>query len=130
MPRSYKLWKQYLDIRREKLKGLNAAKQQDQYNDVVSLYERSLVLLHKVNNKIKKKKNVNMFAQMPRIWLDYLSLSTTLPIITKTRRAFDEALRALPVTQHNRIWELYLQFAKAASGQTAITIYKRYLKVW
>ncbi|KAG0743208.1 hypothetical protein G6F23_006203 [Rhizopus arrhizus] len=113
LPRSYKLWKQYLDIRREKLKGLNAAKQQDQYNDVVSLYERSLVLLHK----------------MPRIWLDYLSLLTTLPIITKTRRAFDEALRALPVTQHNRIWELYLQFAKAASGQTAITIYKRYLKL-
>ncbi|EIE82685.1 hypothetical protein RO3G_07390 [Rhizopus delemar RA 99-880] len=113
LPRSYKLWKQYLDIRREKLKGLNAVKQQDQYNDVVSLYERSLVLLHK----------------MPRIWLDYLSLLTTLPIITKTRRAFDEALRALPVTQHNRIWELYLQFAKAASGQTAITIYKRYLKL-
>lgn len=66
---------------------------------------------------------------MPRIWLDYLTLLTTLPIVTKTRRAFDEALRALPVTQHSRIWELYLQFAKAASGPTAMTIYKRYLKV-
>ncbi|CAO3664420.1 unnamed protein product [Rhizopus stolonifer] len=66
---------------------------------------------------------------MPRIWLDYLTLLTTLPIVTKTRRAFDEALRALPVTQHSRIWELYLQFAKAASGPTAMTIYKRYLKL-
>ncbi|KAI9281887.1 hypothetical protein BY458DRAFT_486749 [Sporodiniella umbellata] len=113
LPRSYKLWKQYLDLQRERLKGLNAVHEQDLYNQVISLYERSLVLLHK----------------MPRIWLDYLSLLTTLPVITKTRRAFDEALRALPVTQHSRIWELYLQFAKAASGITAITIYKRYLKL-
>lgn len=66
---------------------------------------------------------------MPRIWLDYLSLLTTLPVITKTRRAFDGALRALPVTQHGRIWDLYLQFAKAAGGETAIRIYRRYLKV-
>lgn len=66
---------------------------------------------------------------MPRIWLDYLSLLTTMPVITKTRRSFDNALRALPVTQHARIWDLYLQFAKAASGETAICIYRRYLKV-
>lgn len=66
---------------------------------------------------------------MPRIWLDYLSLLTTMPVITRTRRAFDEALRALPVTQHSRIWELYLKFAKAAGGETAVAIYKRYIKV-
>lgn len=66
---------------------------------------------------------------MPRIWLDYLSLLTTLPLITKTRRAFDSALRALPVTQHDRIWDLYLKFAKAAGGETAIRIQRRYLKV-
>ncbi|CAO3666369.1 unnamed protein product [Rhizopus microsporus] len=66
---------------------------------------------------------------MPRIWLDYLSLLTTMPVITRTRRAFDEALRALPVTQHSRIWELYLKFAKAAGGETAVAIYKRYIKL-
>lgn len=50
-------------------------------------------------------------------------------MITKTRRSFDDALRALPVTQHGRIWDLYLQFAKAAGGETAIRINRRYLKV-
>ncbi|KAI8338847.1 putative Pre-mRNA-splicing factor syf1 [Blakeslea trispora] len=112
LPGSYKLWKQYLDFRRDKLKGLNAARHRQQYHSVVALYERALVLLNK----------------MPRIWLDYLSLLTTMPVITKTRRSFDNALRALPVTQHARIWDLYLQFAKAASGETAICIYRRYLK--
>lgn len=66
---------------------------------------------------------------MPRIWLDYLSLLTSLPYITATRRAFDGALRSLPVTQHPRIWSLYLEFAEAAGGETAIRIYRRYLKV-
>ncbi|OBZ84251.1 Pre-mRNA-splicing factor syf1 [Choanephora cucurbitarum] len=112
LPGSYKLWKQYLDFRRDKLKGLNAARHRQQYNAVIALYERALVLLNK----------------MPRIWLDYLSLLTTMPVITKTRRSFDNALRALPVTQHTRIWDLYLQFAKAASGETALCIYRRYLK--
>lgn len=102
-----------MDLRRDKLKGLNAVRHKALYNHVIALYERALVLLNK----------------MPRIWLDYLSLLTTLPIITKTRRAFDSALRALPVTQHGRIWDLYLQFAKAAGGETAIRIYRRYLKV-
>lgn len=92
---------------------MNAVRHKTQYNHVIALYERALVLLNK----------------MPRIWLDYLSLLTTLPVITKTRRAFDGALRALPVTQHGRIWDLYLQFAKAAGGETAIRIYRRYLKV-
>ncbi|KAI7898122.1 uncharacterized protein BX663DRAFT_525797 [Cokeromyces recurvatus] len=113
LPGSYKLWKQYLDIRRDRLKGLNAVRHQQLYQNVIVLYERALVLLNK----------------MPRIWLDYLSLLTTLPMITRTRRAFDNALRALPVSQHKRVWELYLQFAKAAGGETSIHIQRRYLKL-
>ena len=49
--------------------------------------------------------------------------------ITRTRRAFDDALRALPLTQHDRIWKLYLNFAKSASGNTAIRIWKRYMQI-
>ena len=30
--------------------------------------------------------------------------------MTRTRRAFDRALAALPVTQHDRIWPLFLRF--------------------
>ncbi len=49
--------------------------------------------------------------------------------ITRTRRGFDDALRALPLTQHDRIWKLYLNFAKSASGLTAIRVWKRYMQV-
>jgi len=66
---------------------------------------------------------------MPRIWIDYLEHLTASPKITKTRRAFDKALRALPITQHIRIWGLYLAWAKKIGGETALKVYKRYLKV-
>ena len=29
-------------------------------------------------------------------------------LVTRTRRAFDRALCALPITQHERIWQIYL----------------------
>lgn len=66
---------------------------------------------------------------MPRIWIDYLEHLIATPRITKTRRTFDRALRALPITQHIRIWGLYLTWAKKIGGETALKIYKRYLKV-
>jgi pre-mRNA-splicing factor SYF1 len=66
---------------------------------------------------------------MPRIWIDYLQHLTGTPRITKIRRVFDKALRALPITQHIRIWHLYLAWAKKIGGETALKVYKRYLKV-
>ena len=112
-PRSYKLWRMYLDFRIKHLKGKNAAKYAAQYAKVNALFERALVLLHK----------------MPRIWEMYLSFLMKQPIVTTTRRAFDRALRSLPITQHNRIWALYRPFASSASGETAIKIWRRYMQV-
>lgn len=66
---------------------------------------------------------------MPRIWIDYLQHLIATPRITKIRRVFDKALRALPITQHIRIWHLYLAWAKKIGGETALKVYKRYLKV-
>lgn len=66
---------------------------------------------------------------MPRIWLDYLALLSSQHEHTKTRRAFDRALCALPVTQHDRVWELYLSYAKACPvAETAVRIHRRYLQ--
>jgi len=48
--------------------------------------------------------------KMPRIWLEYLEFLVSQGFITRTRRAFDRALMALPVTQHDRGWVLYLKF--------------------
>ncbi|KAG9529879.1 TPR-like protein, partial [Aureobasidium melanogenum] len=66
---------------------------------------------------------------MPRIWEMYLSFLCKQPRITQTRRTFDRALRALPITQHNRIWALYRPFATSASGETAIKVWRRYMQI-
>lgn len=67
---------------------------------------------------------------MPRIWIDYVQFLMDQGKITRTRRTFDRSLRALPITQHNRIWPLYLRFARMYDLQeTAVRIYRRHLKV-
>lgn len=67
---------------------------------------------------------------MPRIWLDYCQFIVSQCKITRSRRTFDRALRALPITQHSRIWPLYLKFARNLPlPETAIRVYRRYLKV-
>ena len=46
--------------------------------------------------------------QMPRIWIEYCTLLVDQRFVTRARRAFDRAICALPITQHDRIWQLYL----------------------
>jgi len=84
-----------------------------EFQKVNALFERALILLNK----------------MPRIWEMYLSFLLLQPLVTQTRRTFDRALRALPVTQHNRIWRLYKGFARSASGPTAVKIWARYMQI-
>jgi len=131
LPRSYKLWKmviapdssdwaaawltrkQYLRFRVKHLAKLNAAVFASEYRKVNALFERALILLNK----------------MPRIWEMYLKFLMQQPLVTLTRRTFDRALRALPITQHNRIWALYRPFANSAEGETAVKIWRRYMQV-
>lgn len=113
LPRSYKLWKMYLELRTDHLKKKNPAKFAPHFLKVNALFERALVLLNK----------------MPKIWEMYLTFLMQQPLVTTTRRTFDRALRALPITQHNRIWALYRPFANSASGETAVKIWRRYMQI-
>jgi pre-mRNA-splicing factor SYF1 len=113
LPRSYKLWKLYLELRVSHLAGKNPSKHQKEFQKVNALFERALVLLNK----------------MPVIWEMYLSFLCQQPLITFTRRTFDRALRALPITQHNRIWMLYRPFAHSAGGDTAVKVWRRYIQL-
>ncbi|KAK3379888.1 hypothetical protein B0T24DRAFT_613368 [Lasiosphaeria ovina] len=113
LPRSYKLWKMYLRFRTKHVAKLNAAIWAAEYRKVNALFERALILLNK----------------MPRIWEMYLKFLMQQPLVTLTRRTFDRALRALPITQHNRIWALFRPFANSAEGDTAVRIYRRYMQV-
>jgi len=113
LPRSYKLWKMYLELRIKHLRTKNPAVHSAEYAKVNALFERALILLNK----------------MPKIWEMYLQFLMKQPIITPTRRTFDRALRALPITQHNRMWALYRPFANSASGDTAIKVWRRYMQI-
>ncbi|EMC91534.1 hypothetical protein BAUCODRAFT_295647 [Baudoinia panamericana UAMH 10762] len=113
LPRSYKLWKLYLELRTKHLKGKSPSNHRVEFQKVNALFERALVLLNK----------------MPRIWEMYLEFLCQQPLVTFTRRTFDRALRSLPLTQHNRIWALYRPFANSAGGETAVRIWRRYMQI-
>lgn len=112
LPGSYKLWNHYLKYRRAQLKGKCIT--DPEYDTTNSTYERCLVFMHK----------------MPRIWLDYCQLLVDQQKITRTRRVFDRALRALPITQHHRVWPLYIKFVTAHNiPETGVCVYRRYMKL-
>uniref|UniRef100_A0A8D2J3B4 Pre-mRNA-splicing factor SYF1 n=1 Tax=Varanus komodoensis TaxID=61221 RepID=A0A8D2J3B4_VARKO len=109
---SYKLWYNYLKQRRKQVKSKCVT--DPSYEEVNNCHERALVFMHK----------------MPRIWLDYCQFLMDQCRITRTRRTFDRALRALPITQHHRIWPLYLRFVRLYPlPETAVRVYRRYLKL-
>ncbi|CAM6119372.1 unnamed protein product [Calypogeia fissa] len=112
LPGSYKLWYRYL---REKLEGVRGlAVSHPAYENVNNTFERALVTMHK----------------MPRIWILYLQTLTEQRYLTRARRTFDRALCSLPVTQHDRIWELYVKFVgqPGIPIETSLRVYRRYLK--
>ncbi|KAG1714240.1 Pre-mRNA-splicing factor SYF1 [Nymphon striatum] len=113
LPGSYKLWYNYLKLRRKQVKGLCIT--DPAYEDVNNAFERSLVFMHK----------------MPRLWIDYCQFLMDQKLIVQTRHVFDKSLRALPITQHHRIWPLYLKFVKSHPiPETAVRVFRRYLKLY
>lgn len=111
LPGSYKLWWMYLKDRMECVKPLCIV--DPEYELVNNAFKRSLVFLHK----------------MPRIWLTYIEFLMRQKKVTRARRALDGALRALPITQHTRVWELYVRFIKdgLVPMETALCSFRRYL---
>jgi pre-mRNA-splicing factor SYF1 len=102
----------YLKLRKKQVRGRSV--QDEELEDVNNAFERALVFMNK----------------MPRIWIEYLSFLSSQCKITRIRQTFDHALRALPVTQHNRIWPLYLEFLnKYDIPETGVRVYRRYLKL-
>mmetsp|Transcript_112671 Transcript_112671/g.283248 ORF Transcript_112671/g.283248 Transcript_112671/m.283248 type:complete len:977 (+) Transcript_112671:106-3036(+) len=111
LPGSYKLWRLYLQERIKSVQDLCIT--DPEYELANNAFKRGLVFLHK----------------MPRIWLDYIEFLMKQKKITRARRALDGALRSLPITQHSRIWELYVKFIKEGEvpQETALCAFKRYL---
>jgi pre-mRNA-splicing factor SYF1 len=111
LPGSYKIWRAYLQERLIACRELCIT--DPLYEATNNAFDRALVFLHK----------------MPRIWLDYIEFLMKQKKISRARRALDDALRCLPITQHARIWELYVKFIKEGEvpKETALCAFRRYL---
>lgn len=110
LPGSYTLWYRYLLERVKAVAPLSPA--DPARKEVNHVFERALVFMHK----------------MPRIWINFLEFVTAQQLITYTRHMFDAALRALPITQHHRIWPLYLKFLKMHNiPETTVRVFRRHL---
>lgn len=94
LPGSYKIWKRYLDARKLEVcsKKLFFGREAAETNDC---FERSLIFLNK----------------MPRIWLEYGDFLMHQNRIELARKTYNRALTSLPILQHERIWQKYLEFA-------------------
>ena len=86
------------------------------WESLCACFERALVTMHR----------------MPRIWLEYVGALRTMGLLTRLRRAFDRALRALPPTQHGQlVWPAYLDWVQRPGTPTEVgaRVYRRYLKI-
>eukprot|EP01028_Stygiella_incarcerata_P005790 TRINITY_DN2401_c0_g1_i1.p1 TRINITY_DN2401_c0_g1~~TRINITY_DN2401_c0_g1_i1.p1 ORF type:complete len:897 (+),score=245.17 TRINITY_DN2401_c0_g1_i1:73-2691(+) len=112
LPGSYKLWFQYLMERVAQIRMVCIT--DPAWESVNACFERALQSL----------------GRMPRLWVEYIKLLIVQRRITNTRRVFDRALRTLPVTQHTRVWDLYIKFVKQPfiPPETLINTYRRYMR--
>ncbi len=112
LPGSYKLWYNYLRLRRSQVRGRCVT--DPAFDETNNAFERALVFMHK----------------MPRIWMDYAQFLVDQRKITMTRRVLDRALRALPITQHDRIWPIYIKFVRSHDiPETAVRVFRRWLQM-
>lgn len=114
IPGSYKLWFHYLTERVSGLSGLPPT--HPHFMQVTSTFERALAFMHK----------------MPKIWQLYVDfLVHKRRVVTLARTTFDRALASLPVTQHDLIWPLYIEFVKQPHipPETTKRVFRRYLKL-
>ena len=110
VPMSYKIWRLFLkDATDQTLYSSPTSSERESLN---SLFESCLVHLHK----------------MPVIWLEYIAVLLPQARLTETRRVFDRALQSLPVTQHGRVWSVYIRFAlESGVPELYSRVCKRYL---
>lgn len=112
LPGSYKLWSNYLKMRQAHLKP--KCINDPEYEEVNEIYERCLASMNK----------------MPRIWTDYCQFLSNQCLITRTRKACDRALRSLPITQHHRVWPIYIDLVDSYDiNDTGVKVYNRYSKL-
>ncbi|CAM0913536.1 unnamed protein product [Alopecurus aequalis] len=113
LPGSYKLWHAYLTELADAARALPVTHRA--HADVNAAFERALA---------------GGMSRMPRVWHMYASWLLHQRLLTRARHALDRALRSLPVTQHHRVWPLFLRLAAlpGCPAETALAVYRRHLQ--
>ena len=113
IPISYKIWYHYLEEEREYVKK-NYRLPNPHYEEVNKIHEQALIYMLK----------------MPMIWVSYIQFLMEQNLITKTRLIFNKSLQMLPVTQHKKIWDIYIPWVESLSGchKSKIETFQRYIK--
>ncbi|GMM36371.1 mRNA splicing protein [Saccharomycopsis crataegensis] len=121
LKRSYKLFVLYVNLRIDLIKDLNPLKYKSHFKAVNGVFDQGLVNLHK----------------FPVIWQKYLKflIDHQLYDLALIRKTFNAALRSLPLTQHEAIWDLYIGFAdkliknfSEANHEVSVIVSRIYLK--
>ena len=93
LPGSYKLWRNHLRFQQSLVRSGKHS-----FGRTVASYRDALKRLHKA----------------PRIWIDrleFVQAPHNAPLdVTQWRRTINEALTALPVTQHAKVWTVVLDY--------------------
>ena len=113
LPGSYKLWYNYLKEEREYVQS-NYNIPNKHYDEVNMIHEQALIYMMK----------------MPIIWINYIQFMMEQNSITKTKIIFNKALQSIPITQHKKLWDIYIPWIESLSGchRTKIEIFKRYVQ--
>lgn len=127
LPGSYKLWYAYLDLRvKSMFEGVDITIATGERYPIsrISLSDPSW---EQTNDCFER--SMFLCNRYPVIWKLYCSFLACQRKITRCRRCFDRALCELPVTQHDKIWPLYLKFAIETGGLTVIAVWRRYIMI-
>ena len=113
LPGSYKLWYNYLKEEREYVRA-NYNLPNKNYDRVNKIHEQALIYMMK----------------MPIIWINYIQFMIEQNSIINTKKIFNIALQVIPITQHKRLWDIYIPWVESLVGchKTKIEIFKRYIK--
>ena len=113
LPNSYKLWYNFLKEERE-YAFKNFELKNKYFNFVNKLHEQALIYMLK----------------MPVIWKNFIEFLIEQNLITYTRKICDRALQMLPISQHEKIWKIYINFLENLTGcyKLKIFVFQRYCK--
>ncbi len=131
LPRSYKIWHQYLSERIQHVSGFGSALL---FSGSEFSASYQCEKLHPADDNVEAtigacERAVSKLSTMPLLWQLFCRFLVAQKRVTRARHTFDRALRSLPITQHELVWNDYVAFVRDCDvTETAIRVYRRFVQ--